>query len=111
MAIPIASGSNDEIFLQVVGESGPEDISELDHVEIILVDRKGTKKMMSSTNPGGQNERVTITNGANGELKVELASSTISDTLGDYRLYLKLFTTSSKWQRCPSFGDVLLRPQ
>ena len=108
--IEVSSGSNEVITYKILGTTGGENISSLNHVRIVLVSNKGVATSYLSTNPVGQDEVVTVSDSLNGEVTLELAQDTIDEDLGPYSTFMWLYTTSTKRTRAPSSGVVYLKP-
>jgi len=94
------SGAVVQRTFTIKNKSGAEDLGSLDHVSLIIRDREGTERELSSS--GGQDETLSITNAPGGQVKLTTASGTFDADKGPYEGRFRLYTTSTDWEPAPT---------
>lgn len=102
----IHEGTTQAFDLQVRDTDGPEDISGVTKVLAFFLDEEGNKITLDSTNPGGQSEVLSLSNGQNGQLAITPTSSTFS--FGEYRVWCHVYTDATTFHRAPTVGYLRL---
>lgn len=97
--IRVAEGSNDDITFVVTNEQGVYDLSTVDHVVLVLIDRYGTTVQFSTSD---QNPKLVITGAPQGRISFTPEQTTFSREKSPYKAFLWIYTTPSARVRVPN---------